>query len=455
VESLLNEGTSTDATNTQGQTALHLAVVAGHHDAILLLLGRGAPLLGLNKTGESLLHVAVTANRPEITELLLALGLPAGLADAKKQTALDLAHQLNAPEMVQALLHPRPVDIKAVQQEIATHCRVTAVKLEDAAVGLVLAPDGRRGWVFTPRSVIEFDAVTGEPRRIFTNTPSIVAVGYHESPANNGTLQILKADGIISLDLLVGRFSEIAHCRSDLRLSPLGDAALSADGRYWWLISKESMNSCDGLVPPVLSRADLTTGELRQLVGPVRNPTNGWVYVPIPHPYVERAPWLISADGGRRIFVSSLTPGTVSVFRADGDKPVREIAVPHTPVLMECTADGRLVTVATKELAVTDTDTGKLLHRVPLAGKPTALCVDAAGANAFVASDRADMVQMVNLQTGRITRGIEVVRPLGTSDADAARGRSLCGIVQLRWADQPRRLIGLGYSGHVLFVARY
>lgn len=224
----------------------------------------------------------------------------------------------------------------------------------------------------TPRRVIEFDAFTGEPRRSFTNAPAIVAVAYHESPANNGTLQVLKHDRIVTLNLMLGRFTEaLPPFQSDSRLSHLSGAALSADGRHWWLSSKQAVNSCDGLVLPALFRTDFPTGEFRQLAGPMRNPTNAWVYVSIPHPYVEPAPWLISADGGGRIFVSSLTPGTVSVFRADGEKPVREIAVPHTPVLMECAANGRLVTVATNELAVTDAETGTLLHRVPLAGKPT------------------------------------------------------------------------------------
>jgi hypothetical protein len=204
-------------------------------------------------------------------------------------------------------------------------------------------------------------------------------------------------------------------------------------------------------VAPALFCADLTTAEFRQLAKPAPNQKDSF---PIPGD-VESATWLISAEAGGRMCVSSLTPGTVSVFRADGEKPVREVAVPHTPLLMDCTADGRLVTVGTSELAVMDLDTGKVKDRVPLTGKATALCVDTAGANAFVALAGTDTVHMVDLRAGRVTRGIEIVRSLGNDYADAARGRSMCGIVQLRWADQPRRLIGLGYSGHVLFVARY
>jgi hypothetical protein len=100
-------------------------------------------------------------------------------------------------------------------------------------------------------------------------------------------------------------------------------------------------------------------------------------------------------------------------------------------------------------------DTGKVKSRVPLDGKATALCVDAAGVNAFVAFAGKDTVLVVDLRAGRVSRGIDIVRPLGNHYADATSGRSVCDIVQIRWADQPQRLIGLGYNGNVLFVARY
>jgi DNA-binding beta-propeller fold protein YncE len=453
LERLLDDGTPSDTRNSDGQSALELAVANGQRDAVLLLLARGAPLWGQNAQGESLLHVAVGAKQQALLELLLALGVPQGLVEANGRSPLDLARQHAASDLVETLRRPPPMDWKPVQQAIDRQRRVNAVKLSARAEGVVLNTDGRHGWVFARDTVTGFDTASGDPGRCVTTTAEIASACFQESPDNNGTLRLLTAAGITVLDLLTGKLGDqsgIFGQRPDWRLakrSTVRSSVLAADGRFWWLSSAGFSTALHGAVPPALFRVDLSTSQFAQIAGrPMDQPGA---------PELPAREILLAAGSNGQMLVSSVERDAVAVYAPDGDKPVREFVLPHRPLRMAATADGALVTVATNELAATDIATGKLLQRVALPGQPTALCVEAAGNNAFVAVAGSDMVSVVDLRRGRSARGIEVVRPLGRSGADAGRGRSVCGIGALCWADNPRRLIGLGYSGNVLFVARY
>ena len=450
LESLLNEGVATDAVNTNGQSAIQLAVEAGHRDAVLLLLGRGAPLWGLTKKGQTLLHVAVKANRREMVELLLALGVPEGLADANSIYALDLARKLNLPEITDALLHPPAVDKKKLQKEISKHQRVYAVPTGTDANGLVMTPDGKHGWVFGRKGIEEFDTVTAKLGKCYSNIPPPIVATYCSSGADKGTVFFVTRNNLGALKTHKESFRNLS-CSPNWRLTHHGDSSVfSSDGRFWWLSSSASENALVGAFPPALFRVDLTKPEFRELQISEKKTNDVLRFC---YDY-ECSRLLVSGGYGRWICVSQQTSNILSVFRDDGETPIKKFTLAHKPVLMECTKDGRLVSVGTNGLVVTDLETGKVKAYVPLKGKAKALCVDASGANAFVALG-GDTVHMVDLVTGRVTRHIEIVRPLGTSGADATNGRSMWGIVSLSWADKPRRLIGLGYSGYVLFVARY
>jgi hypothetical protein len=450
LEYLLDDGAVTDAVNTNDQTAIQLAVEAGHRDAVLLLLGRGAPLWGLTKKGQTLLHVAVKANRREMVELLLALGLSEGLADANSIYALDLARKLNLPEIADALLHPPAVDKKKLQKEIRKHQRVYAVPTGADANGLVMTPDGKHGWVFGRKGIEEFDTVTAKLGKCYSNIPPPIVATYCSSGADKGTIFFVTRNNLGALKTHEKNF-RILSCSPNWRLTHHGDSSVfSSDGRFWWLSSSAAENAMVGAFPPALFRVDLTKSEFRELQISEKKTNDVLRFC---YDY-DCSRLLVSGGYGRWICVSQQTSNILSVFRDDGETPIKKITLAHKPVLMECTKDGRLVSAGTNGLVVTDLETGKVKAYVPLKGKAKALCVDASGENAFVALG-GDTVHMVDLVTGRVTRHIEIVRPLGTPGADSTYGRSLWGIVSLSWADKPRRLIGLGYSSHVLFVARY
>src|SRR5262245_56344134 len=71
---LLDRGISIVATNSEHQTALHIASRWGRDAAVKLLLDRGAPLEAADSEGRTPLHLAAKENQASTAALLLERG---------------------------------------------------------------------------------------------------------------------------------------------------------------------------------------------------------------------------------------------------------------------------------------------------------------------------------------------------------------------------------------------
>jgi YVTN family beta-propeller protein len=81
-----------------------------------------------------------------------------------------------------------------------------------------------------------------------------------------------------------------------------------------------------------------------------------------------------------RVFVSNRDEGTISVFDATTNRPVAkwQLPGPASPDMGGVSADGSQLWLSGRydsEVYVIDTNTGKLLHRIPTGAGPHGLCV--------------------------------------------------------------------------------
>ena len=90
--------------NREGQTPLHVAVLASHFHIIKILLERGANVNQIMAEGETALHIAAVTGHLAITRLLLS---HEGMIDAKNdegRTPLHKAAAFGKSSVVELLL---------------------------------------------------------------------------------------------------------------------------------------------------------------------------------------------------------------------------------------------------------------------------------------------------------------------------------------------------------------
>jgi len=101
---LVSRGTSVDARDKAGYTALHYAARSGHVSMCRLLLSCGAEVNTVTRAGQATaLHRAAMAGQEKVVELLLQAGADGTLRDADGLTAADRA-RLNHHHTVLRLL---------------------------------------------------------------------------------------------------------------------------------------------------------------------------------------------------------------------------------------------------------------------------------------------------------------------------------------------------------------
>ncbi|KAI9371164.1 ankyrin repeat-containing domain protein [Aspergillus egyptiacus] len=81
------------AQDPHGSTALHLAVLSQHLDAVRLLLQYGVSTSTANNTGQTPLHLAAQGCSTDIVEALLQHGTPCSARDHIGKTAMAYAYQ--------------------------------------------------------------------------------------------------------------------------------------------------------------------------------------------------------------------------------------------------------------------------------------------------------------------------------------------------------------------------
>ncbi len=101
VRELLAKGADINAKNTNGYTALHMAVSKSHKDIVEFLIAKGADVNARSRSGSTPLHLA---KREDIAKILLASGVEIDPRDSAGYTPLLRAAKYRTKEVVEALL---------------------------------------------------------------------------------------------------------------------------------------------------------------------------------------------------------------------------------------------------------------------------------------------------------------------------------------------------------------
>ncbi|XP_031785459.1 ankycorbin isoform X2 [Nasonia vitripennis] len=106
-----------DAPDAEGHTALHLAVIAGDHQLVAVLLANGADVNAKDLEGHSVLHWATVCGEVECVRLVLAAGARPSTADLRGGSPLHYAAQCCGAAATAAaeLAIPKKVGLKVLQ----------------------------------------------------------------------------------------------------------------------------------------------------------------------------------------------------------------------------------------------------------------------------------------------------------------------------------------------------
>ncbi len=115
LRTLLDGGVGVDSLDRYGQTALMLAALWGHRDAVEVLVAAGAQLDHTAKYGLSALMLATINGHESIARLLVEAGADTqirgtGAAGFYEKTALDLAVDLDRDSIAALLREQTPSD---------------------------------------------------------------------------------------------------------------------------------------------------------------------------------------------------------------------------------------------------------------------------------------------------------------------------------------------------------
>ena len=103
VKNLIIRGADVNSTNSQGETALHLAVKRRHKRIAEFLLTHGAETDAQNAYGDTPLHYAAEAGQAELVKLLLAHHANTSTRNRQQWTFLPLSRKGQDPEILKFL----------------------------------------------------------------------------------------------------------------------------------------------------------------------------------------------------------------------------------------------------------------------------------------------------------------------------------------------------------------
>ena len=112
VKSLISKGTSPNAEDSAGYTALHYSARNGHDKICRELLNRGANVNAITRSGRATaLHRAATQRHAHIVELLLNANADANIQDADGLTALHRAIMSDCDPVSKLLIPKTRLDL--------------------------------------------------------------------------------------------------------------------------------------------------------------------------------------------------------------------------------------------------------------------------------------------------------------------------------------------------------
>lgn len=325
------------------------------------------------------------------------------------------------------------------------------------AADVVLLPSGRQlvaGMELGSNLLFRFDAESGQ-----------LLETRHTRESNPQCLVRVRGDILLVQDK--GRTPEVCTLSPaelkqegtlalpDFRLYRVASAATSQDGRYLWLSSCYTMSSLYGHVNSALFRVDLREGKCSLVRGPSREPVADRHVPNLALPLPSENNWLVSSTVAGEILVADIHTNRLLVFVGDSLEPAKTIETPFIPAVMPRECSRILPVAASEQIALVDLDAAKVTHTINHKGNPLSTCVSSDGRRAFISLSGSNDVLQIDLLTGGLLPSIDFSRTGGRRDfRDSSRGYDTFDIAVLRWADNPPRLIGLGYDGHILMIAQ-
>ncbi|XP_065057285.1 transient receptor potential cation channel subfamily A member 1 homolog isoform X1 [Rhopilema esculentum] len=199
IKILLERGASVNQIMAEGETALHIAAVTGHLAITRLLLSHEGMIDAKNDEGRTPLHKAAAFGKSNVVELLLERGASVNIQGRFKVTALMLAASSNYPSIVALLLHKEAnIAGKDFEGRTALHLAaagnsVEAIKvlLEDKRASSILNEQDKDGNTALHISCVKgFDEITKillsanvdvTPRNNLEQTPAHMAALFGRS----------------------------------------------------------------------------------------------------------------------------------------------------------------------------------------------------------------------------------------------------------------------------------
>jgi len=128
ISHLLKLDINLNETDSEGQSALHIASAAGNAEIVSILLIRGANIDLKNNSGETPLLLAVKAGKEDVVDILASAGADISIQDNFGNSPAAQALQ-SSPTMMKALLNSKNVNLPVIRNSTILH--------EAARTGLV------------------------------------------------------------------------------------------------------------------------------------------------------------------------------------------------------------------------------------------------------------------------------------------------------------------------------
>lgn len=236
---------------------------------------------------------------------------------------------------------------------------------------------------------------------------------------------------------------------ADWRLYRITSATLTSDGRRIWIGTMPTSSSLYGEIDSALFCLDVSDGSFLQVAG--NPPEKGSMGT-----FGERrTPWMVCADAaGGVIAIDPKKKSVISYPKTHNDSN-RLVQLDFTPTALPQKCKRYLPVAGEDRLHVIDLKNGRSIGEISFKGRPLSVCIDAEGTTAFVTTADSSTLLQFDLPSLTNLPPIDLSRPKGVPGiADAARGKNVSDLVELRWASNPDRVIAFGYHGYIFITAR-
>ena len=234
----------------------------------------------------------------------------------------------------------------------------------------------------------------------------------------------------------------------DWRLYRISSACVAPDGHSLWLASSPNMSSLYGRVDPALFRVQLPAGSMTRVLGPPPDRMTPAATPPL------QAPLVATIDEDRGIVVVDPSESLLRFYEEGESRESAQMKIELTPRVVPPRIRRFLPLVADRKGVMIDTVTREIVSRFDLPDLPTAVCVNSTGTHAFIAVRGSNNALVVDVRSGDVSDQVDLSRPTGAPGIrDAVRGQDVHDVIALRWADNPGRLLALGYNGQIFIVA--